>query len=285
VMEADGANAQELAAPGRSCAEPAFSPDSKQIAFVVDEDATGAQPPRLSIWTIDLTSGEGPRRVGSASDEWSRFGPQWLSDGRLIYLAQAEDGRNTLFLANEGGQEIDVGAPLLVADGTQGQSIARYRGFGRPLASPDGTSVAVEALRVDTPGADLLILDEQGNEQRGRPGDGFWTRPVAFGEDGTLYLLTSLCASDAAQSYALIARPTSGAERTLAIGTSTGGFGAFSAVGDGLAYVALAAPGAQGPRGPLSLDGAGASALWFWDLAGGRAKLAESGEPIRGIAR
>jgi hypothetical protein len=286
VMELDGTNQQELAAPGRSCAEPSFSTDGTKIAFTVDEDATGAQPARLSIWTIDLTSGVGPERATAADDQWSRFGPQWLDDERMVYVAQAEDGRSTLFLRNEQRQELEIGAPLLVAEGTQGQSVARYRGFGRPLVAPDGKTIAVEALRLDKPGADLLLLDSNGNEQKGGPGDGFWSRPVAFAEDGTLYYLTSACASDAIQSYALIAHPRSGADKTIALGATAGGFGQFIAVDDGLAYVTLDAPGATGQRGPLVLEGSGASALWFWDIAGGsRAQLAESQEPIRGLAR
>jgi hypothetical protein len=299
VMELDGKGIQELAAIGRRCSEPAFSPDGKQIAFVVDEDATRAQPPRLSIWVIDLTSGTGADRLTSpgtvmiasdkqpAPDEWSRFGPQWMNNDRLVYVAQAEDGRSTLFtLTIADRKEIEIGAPLLVAPSNQGQRIARYIGFGRPMVAPDGKTIAIEALRAATPGADLLLLDANGNEQKGPPNDGFWARPLAFADDGTLYFLTSVCASTATQSYSVISYSPTGTNQTIAIGQTAGGFGQFVASGSGLAYVQLAAPGATGLRGPLNLNGAGQSSLWFWDLASGaRAKLIDAETVITGLGR
>jgi hypothetical protein len=101
-----------------------------------------------------------------------------------------------------------------------------------------------------------------------------------------VYVLTSACASEATQTYALIAHSRSGSDRTIAIGQTGGGFGEFTAVNGGLAYVALAAPGVVGLRGPLSLDAAGQSTLWLWDLASGsRARLAQSDTPITGLGR
>jgi hypothetical protein len=281
VMDIDGSNQQELAAPGRSCAEPAFSPDGTTIAFTVDEDASGVRPVRLSIWTIDLTSGDGPVRVTAPNDEWSRFGPQWLADQQLTYAAQAEDGRSTLFLRDTQGRELDIGAPLLVADSGQNGSVARYLGFGKPITSADGESIAVEAFRADRSGADLVVLDQKGNQQKDSIANGFWNRPVGFAADGTLYYLTSLCMSDAAQTYALIARPQSGSERTVAIGQATGSFGPFTVIDQTIVYVAFDPPGARGPRGPLLFEGVTGSSLWAWDLAAGpRARLVDTDETI-----
>lgn len=297
VMERDGSNQQELADAGRSCADPVISPDGKKIAFTVDEDATGVQPARLSIWMIDLPSGQSPDRLTSPGsvqaagrqptppDEWSRFGPQWLGNDKLVYVAQAEDGRSTLFtLTVADRKEIDVGAALLITPASNDTgSVARYAGFGRPLASPDGQRFAVEALRIDKPGADLLVLDATGREQGIPPNDAYWSRPLAFGSDGTLYTLTSACQSEATQTYALLALSAKGPPRTIGIGQTGGSFGAFAAVGNGVAYVTLAAPGAAGLRGPLNYTGAGASALWFWDGQSGRSRLVEAPDPIRAV--
>lgn len=156
TMPAAGGSAKPLAQVGVSCADPAFSLDGKTLAFAVAE--TSAVPAQWSIFTLP-TAGGTAKPIQTTGDAWSRYAPQWLADGVLIYAAEAEDGRNTLFLRSPGGEVLDVGAPLMVADGTA----ARYRGFGRPLASRDGSQVAVEALRSDSAGSDLLILAADGS--------------------------------------------------------------------------------------------------------------------------
>jgi hypothetical protein len=150
-----GGEAQPLAQVGVSCADPVFSPDGATIAFAVDE--TGALPTQWMIYTIPVRGGE-PTRIETVLDEWSRFAPQWLSGNRLLYRAEAPDGRSSLFLRLPTGEVRDVGAALL----TDERLVVRYRGFGTLLASPNGEYVAVEALRADDPGADLLILDSTG---------------------------------------------------------------------------------------------------------------------------
>jgi hypothetical protein len=272
TMKDDGSEPAELAAVGRACADPTFSLDGKMIAFAVDE--SGATPPRYTIWVAPSAGGD-PLRLTPEDDEWSRFAPQWLAGNRLVYAATAEDGRSTLFLYRPEGQEQDIGADLVVGD--------RYRALGRPLAAPDGSMVAVEGLRATKEGADLVLLDANGAEVA-TIGDGYWTRALAWGADDTLFSMTTKCASTAAQSYAISARPKSGDSRLIASGDTLGGFGAFSASGKGLAYVALAhAP--DGPRGALAIDRASDSTLWFWDLGGrGRAKLVEAPDAIGGLA-
>jgi WD40 repeat protein len=273
TMKGDGSEPAEVAAVGRACAAPTFSPDGKTIAFAVDE--SGATPPHYTIWTVPSASGD-PQRLTPEGDEWSRFGPQWLAEGRLVYAAEAQDGRSTLFMHRPDGQEQDIGAGLVVGD--------RYRALGQPLAAPDGSMVAVEGLRATKEGADLVLLDANGAEVA-TIGDGYWTRALAWGADGTLFSMTTRCPSTVAQSYAILARAKSGDSRLIASGDTLGGFGAFSAAGKGLAYVTLAhAP--AGPRGPLALDRASDSALWFWDIGGGggRAKLVEAPDAIGGLA-
>lgn len=275
----DGKNVQELASQGLSCAGPSFSPDGKSIAFTVDE--TGANPPRLSVWTISADGG-GERRAIAVGDEWSRFGPQWLDGKRLVYAAAAEDGRSTLFLLSvDSGAEQDIGADLLKGD--------TYRALGRPLVAPDGSAIAVEALRANGAGAALLLIGPDGEVVSNQDpiAGGYWNRPLAWSADGTLFYLNSACASEVAQSYALRARVLKdGSDRLVAAGTALGGFGGFAAAGKGLAYVTLdrAAPG---PRGPLAIDAQSPSALWFWDVGGTgvRAKLVGAPGAITSIAR
>jgi hypothetical protein len=276
-MDMDGKDAQALAVRGRTCAEPAFAPDGKVIAFVADE--TGAIPPRLSIWTVP-TSGGDEKRVTPADDEWSRFGPQWLGGSKLVYAATAEDGRSTLFVQTINGAELDIGADLVKGD--------RYQALGRPLAAPDGSAIAVVGLRANADGADLLLIDPTGAAlpSQGQIGGGYWNRPLAWNADGTLFYLSTACASQVGQSYTIHSRVLKdGTDKLLALGTTLGGVGQFTALDTGLAYVTLAsAP--SGPRGALAIERTSPSTLWFWDVggSGARGKLADAQSAIGDIA-
>lgn len=268
----DGRDPEPLA--GQGCADPAISLDGLQVAFSVNE--AGGTPPRLSIWTVPMNGGE-PERLTAAADEWSRYAPQWLLDGRLVYAATAEDGRNTLFMLLTDGRELDIGADLVKGEIRQ----ARYRMLGRPIAAPDGRSFAVEALRPGG-GADILLIDAAGKEISGISpiSAGFWVRPFAWAPDGTLLYLVSDCPSSLLHAYTLVARAPGGSEQTLAIGQTFGSFGSAVALANGVAYVVYdqALPG---PRGPLRAPASGGSALWFWDVQGGlRTALLESPDQI-----
>ncbi len=269
IMGLDGSDQQELAAIGRTCAEPAFSPDGRTVAVTVDEN--GTNPPRFTVWTVPV-NGE-PEPLASGTDEWSRFGPQWLDNNRIVYAANAEDGRNTLFI-NDGDTEQDIGAAIIVGE-TYGQ-------LGRPLAAANGGTIAVEATLADGSGAALLLLDANGKLQDTIK-VGYWSRPVAWDASGGLFYLTTTCASDVVQDYALHLRAANGDDRIIAFGATLGGFGQFASVGNGLAYVTVDRV-QPGPRGPVALELSSASNLWFWDIAQGpRNKLVEAQSAILDI--
>jgi hypothetical protein len=276
-IDLDGKDARALAVRSRTCADPTFAPDGKTLAFAADE--TGATPPRLSIWTVSAGGGD-EQRVTAADDEWSRFGPRWLDGSRLVYAAVSEDGRSTLFVRTANGAEQDIGADLVKGD--------TYKSLGRPLAAPDGSAIAVEGQRANADGADLLLIDATGAAlaNQGPIGSGYWNRPLAWGADGTLYYLSSACASEVAQSYTIHARSLKdGGDKLVAAGTALGGIGRFAATDKGLAYVTLARAPA-GPRGPLDIDHDSPSTLWFWDIGGtgARGKLAEAQSAISDLA-
>jgi len=276
-IDMDGKDAQALAVRGRTCAEPIFAPDGKTIAFVADE--TGATPPRLSIWTVAASGGD-EQSVTPADDEWSRFGPQWLDGSRLVYAAAAEDGRSTLFLRTANGAEQDIGAELVKGD--------RYQALGRPLAAPDGSAIAIEGLRANADGADLLLIDASGAAlpSQGQIGSGYWNRPLAWNANGTLFYLSTTCASQVAQSYTVHSRGLKdGADKLIAAGTTLGGIGQFTASDQGMAYVTLARAPA-GARGALSIERTSPSTLWFWDIGGtgARGKLTEAQSAIGDVA-
>ena len=156
VMGSRGEQPRMVAQIGVSCADPAFSLDGTTLAFAVDE--TGMPPTQRVIYTVPVAGGV-PQRLGSGFDEWSRSAPQWLAGGALIYSAQAPDGRSTIFLRRTAeGVEEDL-AGVAVPPSADAEP---YTAFARPLAARDGRYFAVEALRSERNGADLLIFDDQG---------------------------------------------------------------------------------------------------------------------------
>ncbi len=285
VLELDSGSIRQLTPPprGRSCADPVMSPDGTTIVYAVDE--SGAAPPQLRLFSVQVFPGAPAVALTPSGDEWSRSAPQWLDNARLIYAATAEDGRSTLFLREPDGTELDVGMALLVS-GTGGQRSARYDGFGRLMAAPDGSAIAVEAFRLDGSGADLLILNRSGAEsERLSPiAAGFWNRPVAWSADGALYYLSTACASDAVFEYTLHMRSANGADRVIAAGIAAGDLGAFAAFQNALAYVTFDRL-QEGPGGPLRVAPDDPAALWYWDLAGNtRVRLAETNRAITALA-
>ncbi len=266
LMEANGSNQRQIASVGVNCNDVAFSPDGSMIAFSVDE--TGAEPGHHAIWTVPLSPTSeltetvmvdetGARRI-AGDKEWNRVAPQWIDENTLIYAASAQDGRQTLFLHRlSETQEHDVGAALVVGE--------QYRALGRHLAAPDGQGIAVEALRVQDAGADLVLLDANGATQE-TISEGFWNRPLAWSDDGSLFYLTTACTSTLVQEYTLSMRDSSGSARLLSSGSTLGTFGDAVALDGGLAYVAAerAEPGQRG-AGSIALQSA--SAIWFLDPA------------------
>jgi dipeptidyl aminopeptidase/acylaminoacyl peptidase len=257
IMQADGTNMRRLARSGINCADPAFSPDGETVAFSVDE--RGLMPVQRSIWVVPADGGQ-PQRVAGGG-EWNRFSPQWLNNETLVYPANAPDGRSTLFIQRlDDPGERDIGAELLVGE--------RYRTLGVPFVAPNGRTIAVTALRTD-PGAgtDLLLLDANGNEQEVID-EGYWARPLSWEDDGTLYYLTTACASTLVQDYSLHRRTVAGNDQVIAAGRSLGVLGDATATSSGLAYVA-AARALPEPRGPGLITPQSSSTIWFWNLESG----------------
>ncbi len=256
TMQADGSNPRQIAAVGINCDHPAFSPDGQTIVFSVDE--TGLSPVQRSIWSVPVRGGRAQRIAGG--DEWSRGHPRWINAETLIYPANAQDGRSTLFLLRFAEDaERDIGADLVLD--------TNYRGFGTPLVAPDGRTIAIEALRSDNTGADLLLLDANGVRRR-TLNEGYWMRPLAWSADGTLFYMTTICASTLIHDYTLHRYTRTGQEQIIAAGRSLGTIGATTALPDGLAYVTTPRP-RPGPRGSGAIVPHGATSLWFWNLAEG----------------
>lgn len=287
LMRTDGKEQRRIASVGISCTDPAFSPDGSLLAFSVDE--TGVAPAQRSIWVIPVEEGVTLPRTASvtttdsitpttrnspgriASDgQWNRTLPQWLDAETLVYAATAPDGRSTLFMHRLSEDvEHDIGAQLVVGD--------RYAALARPLVAPDGKLIAVEALRADSSGADLVLLNASGKEQA-TISEGYWTRPLAWSRQGDLFYLTSACASTFVQEYGLFRRTPRGEESLIMAGTTFGAIGSAIVIESGIVYVTgeRAEPGVRGTSSNIASGSS--SSLWFWNVGGGRRGIVYRGD-------
>ena len=142
----------------------------------------------------------------------------------------------------------------------------RYTDVGQFLVNADDGSIAVEALRATPPGADLVLLQADGT-RIGEVGGGYWQRPLAFSNDGLLYLATT-CASATTQSYELHLRQASNRDDVISSGITTGGVGNVQLLNNALLYTRILTP-TDGPRGPQALAAPdSATALWLITLDG-----------------
>jgi Tol biopolymer transport system component/DNA-binding winged helix-turn-helix (wHTH) protein len=90
VAGSDGSHPDQLThGPGRWQCSPAWSPDSKRIAF--DSQADDGS---WHIWTIDAEGGV-PRQV--TADAGDQFRPTWSHDGKFIYFVRRHGDRRDVW--------------------------------------------------------------------------------------------------------------------------------------------------------------------------------------------
>lgn len=305
LMQSDGTHARRIPDTGVNCEDPAFSPDGSRIAFSVDETGTYPEQRTIKIVAIEteaitdthsitetddvqatdvmtathMLATDDDMQLVMAGNGWNRFGPQWVDDTMLVYAANATDGRSTLFLLDVATKmEYDIGADLKV-DGEQ----FRYHALGRPVVSRDGRMIAVEALRADDTGTDLLLLDSTG-QQKEVINQGYWSRPLAFTDAGGLYFLTTQCEGTLVQAYELHLYDSDGKDRLLATGETYGTIGESVTLDDVLVYV-VTSRALPGPRGPNTASPYSSSELWLWDVGKVRGEVFSSQWGITKLAR
>lgn len=126
VMNADGTGQLNLTGhlpTGTYSMSPAWSPDSRQIAFVRGDD-TG----HSSLWVMSAQDGTGKRAV--VPPPFSAYMPTWSPDGaRLAFV-------------RDGGQALGVDLVVVNVDGTGLRPIELPDYQTQPAWSPDGESIA-----------------------------------------------------------------------------------------------------------------------------------------------
>lgn len=149
LMRPDGSDAHEIAAetPGEHRA-PAWSPDGRQLAFVV----RGGDYPEGSIWTAKADGSDAALlSAGGETCPVGLFHPAWSPDGTKLAL-----------VCYPGGDDHESVAVLDLAT----RSITRLADFTHPDAvdsaptwSPDGGTIAFEVLHYDPTMTDVVASE------------------------------------------------------------------------------------------------------------------------------
>ncbi len=244
----DGDN-ETLVADVGGCAEPAWALDGGVIWFTAPW--SDAAPDSYRLWQV--TANGGDASAVSPLDEWSRRMPHALPDGSVLTVGHTDGGQGALLISN----------PLSGTDSLLGQaSLGNYASVGKASVSADGTRIAVEAIRADG-GADLVVLDQSGKQLDLISGQ-WWVRPLAWGNDNTLYYLNVICRSGQVLNYSLHSRQGS-KDSQIVKGSTLGDLGSVAVVDDTMLYVrSLQSPDTE--RGAQPVIG-GASELWLYDLS------------------
>lgn len=147
-------------------AEPALSPDGRQLAYSVTMTIQEADKQQSDLWRV---SWDGSRRQAlTDTPDASEWLPQWSHDGRWL-----------AFLADRGGEDAKTQVWLMPADGGEARQVTKFAdGVEDFVWSPDGRRLAVIAWDAERP---------EGAPKPKNPPP-IVTSRYQFKEDGTGYL-------------------------------------------------------------------------------------------------
>jgi dipeptidyl aminopeptidase/acylaminoacyl peptidase len=121
--------------PEASFFEPAVSRDGRSAVCVREQNITYDNPPLVSLWLIDLESGEG-RELVSDPDIWPGS-PSFSADGEAIFFLADQSGHRPVF-------RLDPASGAIVRVTASGH-------YTNLQVAPDGTSVYALRDSVDSP--------------------------------------------------------------------------------------------------------------------------------------
>ena len=270
VMQPDGSDPRQLADVG-GCAEPVFAASGRTVAFTAN--IASSPPSVLQVFTIPVVGGEATPTT-SDLDEWSRFQPGWLPDGRLVYRARSDSDQHVIFVRDTDGSEREITAQLLTG--------AAYRGVGSFVIDPADGLLAIEALRANDDGADLVLLQPDGTQVAAEK-RGYRHRPLAFTASGLIYL-TAECPAETVLSYTLHRRSAQGSIESLFGGDTGSAIGAVAVEGDTVIYTRTPSE-AIGLRGGFSEpEPDAASTIWAMTGDGtSRSELFAADSAVTGV--
>jgi dipeptidyl aminopeptidase/acylaminoacyl peptidase len=127
--------------PGANFGEPAVSRDGRWAVCVRDQLTAYDQPPRYSLWLIDLGTGAGRELVGDP-DVWPGS-PQFAADARTNFFLADEQGHRPVF-------RLDVATGAIAR-------VTREGHYTNLLVAPDGTTLYALRDHVDHPATPVRL--------------------------------------------------------------------------------------------------------------------------------
>ena len=131
-------------------ADPQISPDGSQVAFVRVDVNAKADTYETSIWLVNTTGTDGPRRLKDSSRDSS---PRWSPDGRYLAFARAVEKDDRVLPPQIHVIDVARGKTRVITD--------IPRGAANPVWSPDGRTIAFSSTAKP---ADLAAKDDDRNK-------------------------------------------------------------------------------------------------------------------------
>jgi dipeptidyl aminopeptidase/acylaminoacyl peptidase len=136
--------------PYLSFDEPALSWDGRQVACVRTWEGDYDNPPRATLWLVDVVAGTG-RELTPGADQMPTA-PLFSPDGRTVFYTADEEGHHPVFRV-----EVATGAVTRVAHGGHFTDLA---------VTPDGRTIYALRDRIDAP-PQPVRFDADGTDQDG----------------------------------------------------------------------------------------------------------------------
>jgi dipeptidyl aminopeptidase/acylaminoacyl peptidase len=121
--------------PAASFGEPAVSPDGRWAVCVREQNTTYEDPPLVSLWLVDVQSGDG-RELVSDPDVWPGA-PAFSADGSAVYFLADELGHRPVF-------RLDIASGKVTRVTASGH-------YANLQVAPDGTTLYALRDAVDAP--------------------------------------------------------------------------------------------------------------------------------------